>query len=311
MRAAPSLALLALCGVATAAPREADTAFARGRELMKAKKYAEACAAFEQSYQADPALGTLFNLADCEVDLGKLATAWNHYRQLARTDSNADRRAMSDRLANQLAPRVPKLLVTIDGKPAGVALAIDGHDATGQLGAELPVDLGLHTVAVTAPGFAAWQESVSVGREGMVSNVVVRLVPVAADRPASAEPSDTGPHAPAGTTPASAAAAAPGDRRHRVGTIAVIAGGGLVVAGLVAGGLAYSQWQDAKTCTGCDRASESHGALIRGDVSTALVAAGLIAAGVGVYLWKTSSSAATATATLVPGGGGLAIAGAW
>ncbi|HEY1549617.1 MAG TPA: tetratricopeptide repeat protein, partial [Kofleriaceae bacterium] len=108
MRAATDVAraLLVVIGLARVAFADpghvADETFERGRALMAKKQYAEACAAFEQSQRLDPQFGTLFNLADCEVQLGKLATAWGRYRELERTDSNQERRALSAQLATQL-----------------------------------------------------------------------------------------------------------------------------------------------------------------------------------------------------------------
>ncbi|HTR49457.1 MAG TPA: tetratricopeptide repeat protein [Kofleriaceae bacterium] len=295
MRAACSglVVIVALASAARADSQAADEAFTRGRALMKEKHYAEACAAFEQSYQLDPQAGTLFNLADCEATLGRLAAAWNHYRELARTDTNVERRAMSERLANQLAPRVPKLVVTV--KPAqGATLLVDGRDATGVVGVAAPVDLGKHDIEVHRDGFRAWKQTIDVDRDGVVTNVVVTLVPE-------------------GAVPAKEALVAPapteGNPRRAWGQITTISGGVLVAGGLVAGGLAYSQWQHAQTCTGCVRSSESHSAEVRGDISTALVAIGLADVGLGIYLWKTAPSSATVTAVATPTAATFAIAG--
>ena len=294
MRVGSSLVALVLCaGIAAADSRVADEAFARGRTLMKEKKYAEACAAFEQSYQLDPSFGTLFNLADCEVDLGKLASAWDHYRELGRTDTNADRRAMSQQLAKGLASRVAKLVVTLPERPPQASLSIDGKSASELVGIETPVDPGAHEIEVTAPGFTTWHETVTVAREGVVSNVVVRLVTVGAP-----------------PVEVHAANPAPASRRF-YGQIAVIGGGAFVAGGLVVGGLAYSQWQHAQSCTGCDRGAESHSAIIRGDVSTGLVIAGAIVAAAGGYLWRTSSISAEVTASVARGSAGLAVLGSF
>ena len=293
--ACSALLIVAFAGAARADSKAADEAFNRGRTLMKEQHYAEACAAFEQSYQLDPQLGTLFNLADCDATLGKLASAWSHYRELARTDINAERRAMSERLAKQLEARVPKLVVTV--KPvAGATLVVDGHDSTGTIGLAAPVDLGKHDIEVRSESFRTWKQTVDLDREGVVTNVVVTLVP-------------EGEAAVANPPPVEKPATAETSSRRTWGEVATISGGVLVVGGLVAGGLAYSQWQHAQTCTGCVRSSEAHSAEVRGDISTALVAIGLADAGIGVYLWKTAPSSATVTAVAGPRTAGLALAG--
>src|SRR5215470_18019771 len=100
--ASSALLLVAVAGIAAGDPHDvAEQQFVRGRALMKQHKYAEACAAFEQSQRLDPQLGTLFNLADCEVEIGKVASAWKIYRELEKSDPNPDRRALSAELAKK------------------------------------------------------------------------------------------------------------------------------------------------------------------------------------------------------------------
>ena len=299
MRVATSLLLLAalaaLAAPARADSRPADESFARGRALMKQHDYAGACAAFEDSYRLDPALGTLFNLADCEVSLGKLASAWNHYRELARTDTNAERKQMSAKLAADLAPRVPKLVVTIDGAHAHATLTVDGHDSSDLVGVDIPIDLGKHAVVVAADGFAPWRDDVAIDREGTTTHVVAHLAPPSATPATAVWITDRPP------PPRSSG-------RRTTGLALAIAGGAILAGGLVTGGLAYSEFQDARTCTGCDRGAKSDSAGRLGDVSTVLVAAGAIAAVAGVYLWRSSSpSKTTATALVTPSAAAVAI----
>src|SRR5262245_54294463 len=101
---------------------------------MKQHRYAEACAEFEQSQRLDPQLGTLFNLANCEVEIGKVASAWKIFRELEKNDPNPDRRAISSDLAKKLEKRLPKLIVTVPARPSGLVLAIDKVDSTAFVG---------------------------------------------------------------------------------------------------------------------------------------------------------------------------------
>jgi len=292
------VALLVVARAAVADPTRADETFARGRELMQQKRYAEACTAFEQSQRLDPAAGTLFNLADCEAHLGKLATAWALYVELGRTDSNRDRRALSAQLAAQLAPRVPKLVIEIAKAPPGLTLALDGVDSTGLIGVEIPVDLGAHAIVVTAPGYREQTTRPEVREEGRVTHLRLHLDPVASE-PAS-------PPQPAVTEVAPRPA---GHGQGTAGEIAVFGGAGLAAIGLGVGALAYSTWDHATSCTGCDRPTLVHDARIEADISTALVIAGVAAAGAGLYLWHTSSSSAALAPGVGPDRVGLAIAG--
>ncbi|HUJ60131.1 MAG TPA: hypothetical protein VLX92_16610 [Kofleriaceae bacterium] len=293
MRAASSaLALAAIARAAAAQPSAADQTFERGRKLLAEQRYAEACSAFEQSQRLDPQSGTLYNLADCETHLGKLATAWEHYRQLERSDANAERRAASARFAAALAGRVPKLVIELAPRPPGAHLVVDGVDSTELIGVEIPVDLGDHAIAAQARGFRDAAQRVIASEEGKVTRIVIRLDPLdAADVPAA---------------PPAVVVAAPPERpgpRRRAGRYVLLGGAGLTVAGLVVGGLAWSAWDHAKSCTGCDRPELSHHAAVLGDWSTGLVVAGLAAAGAGLYLWRTSSSQAIVT----PQGAGVAL----
>src|SRR5665213_1764373 len=60
----------------------ADVLFNDARAAMAAKKFDLACAKFRESNRLDPAVGTLFNLANCEAQRGQLVTAWTLYRQV-------------------------------------------------------------------------------------------------------------------------------------------------------------------------------------------------------------------------------------
>jgi hypothetical protein len=283
---------LALARAAAAEPNAADATFQRGRDLMEQKQYAAACDAFEQSQRLDPEPGTLFNLADCEVQLGKLATAWAHYRELERNDTNEERRQASAQLAAQLAPRVPKLVIVVPPKPAKLHVQLDGTDVTALVGVQIPIDLGDHAVAAGAPGFRDASATAQIHDEGKVVRVTLRLDPLDAGEAPAEQP---------------AMAAPATNLRRRIGIIGTWSGAGTAVAGLVVGTFAWTTWHRATNCNdaSCDRVSLSHDARVLGDVSTALVVVGLAAAGAGVYLWKTSESAAQ----VVPDRAGVAIVG--
>ena len=124
MTAARSVALvLALTATAAAEPT-ADEYFKHGRELLKSHKYADACAQFEHSQQLDPAIGTLYNIAQCDAEIGKLATALAAYRDVIAHDTNATRRKAATAAVKKLEPRVPRLIVK--AADAGIDLALDG-----------------------------------------------------------------------------------------------------------------------------------------------------------------------------------------
>src|ERR1700681_1794781 len=60
----------------------AESLFNDAREAMAKKNFNQACAKFQESNRLDPAVGTLFNLANCEEQRGRLATAWTLFQQV-------------------------------------------------------------------------------------------------------------------------------------------------------------------------------------------------------------------------------------
>ena|GEM_PF-5784673 len=153
----------------------AEATFTRGRELLKQAKYREACAAFEQSQQLDPQFGTQYNIAGCDEKIGKLATAWNLYRALARSDTNQARRTKARDLAAALAKRVPKIKLVLAKRPAGLQVTMNDRDATALLDIETPVDLGSYRFVVTAFGYKTWNKTIELKDEANVVSVTIDL----------------------------------------------------------------------------------------------------------------------------------------
>lgn len=117
--------LLAFAAPARAqAPSEADVAFKKGRDLLKAGKYAEACVEFEKSESLNPQLGTRFNIARCDEKQGKLAAALELYRELIATDTNAQRKQVETDAAAALDKRVPRVQLQIDPSDALTGLVV-------------------------------------------------------------------------------------------------------------------------------------------------------------------------------------------
>src|SRR5690349_1860666 len=79
--------LCLLSGLALAAPAmggDPDPSidlFNQGLEAMRARRFEEGCPKLEQSYQLKPRPGTLFTLAECEAQRGRIATAVRRYEE--------------------------------------------------------------------------------------------------------------------------------------------------------------------------------------------------------------------------------------
>jgi hypothetical protein len=291
----------------TAKSASATAEFDRGRELAKDGNWAEACAAFERSEQLEAAYGTLYNLAGCYVHVGKLASAWAAFRELAQRDTNPTRRSDAARQAEELRPRLPRLTIAIGSKPAGLAVSLDGSDVTNLLGSDTPVDLGTHTIEADAPGFEHVRTTFEVGEERATPTVSLRLVR-AKTPPASPAPTHTEKPAPSSS--------------RRIYGIVVGAGGvALVATGLVFGELAHRKYDTAKQlcpdhACGSDADLASAQSLLRdsrlrANVATGLSIGGAAAIGVGAILWLTAPSSRAHVALQAGGTWGAAIEGRW
>src|ERR1700743_3377203 len=76
--------LAAVASPASAAdPAAAQALFDEATRLMAQRRLPEACAKFQESQRQDPGIGTLYHFADCEDRLGKTATAWATFLEVA------------------------------------------------------------------------------------------------------------------------------------------------------------------------------------------------------------------------------------
>jgi hypothetical protein len=237
-----------ICGAARAASPEdqaaAQALFDDAKELVKGGKAAEACPKFEESQRLDPGLGTQLNLADCYERVGRTASAWTIYVEVApaaRREGQDARAEHAVARAAALKPLLAKLTIVVppERRVAGMNVTRDTTLVReAQWSVAIPVDPGQHTIIVEAPGKEPWQTSLDVPAQS--ANTVT--VPVLKDAPRDASPASS-----PGT------AGRPGDpnagRTQRIGGLA-LAGAGVVGVGLGAffGLRAMSKKDDA----GCD-----------------------------------------------------------
>ncbi len=113
------LAVASLVLAAAGVARADDVAIAQGlydeaKRLVETGDYVKACPLYAASFKADPQLGVLLNLADCNEHVGKIATAWGEFRDAAgRARRGGDNReAYANTRADALAPRVAHLTIT-------------------------------------------------------------------------------------------------------------------------------------------------------------------------------------------------------
>ena len=177
-------------------PAAAEALFEEARAAMASGSYDLACARFRDSDKLDPAVGTRFNLADCEERRGRIATAWSAFRGVAsELGPEDDRKAIAEERARSLEARLPYVtLQRTSQTPSGVRVRIDGIElGEGSIGIALPMDPGSHElVLMRAPGVDE-QRSSFVLAEGQHANVPVRFVvkPIAEAAPAAPDEAST------------------------------------------------------------------------------------------------------------------------
>jgi hypothetical protein len=120
---APSSVPSATLGLATnaeATPTLADKATAQALfedalQLMGAKRYREACPKLEESERLDPALGTRFRLSECDEAVGRLASAWAGFLEvadLAHGSGQTDRENVARARAASIEPKLSRVITT-------------------------------------------------------------------------------------------------------------------------------------------------------------------------------------------------------
>jgi serine/threonine-protein kinase len=334
-----ALALTAAAVAATGAARpaaadakSADKAFRKGKKLLQQKKYDEACAAFEESFREDPAIGAQLNVARCYEEWGKLSTAYDSYQEaLTLAKATKDERAPQIRdLLKQLDDKVPALVISLPkGRlpPAGMVVTLDGAElAADELGKPRRVDPGPHVIVTRAASGAPQTTEVTAatGKRVPVELPIDALTaseepPVVVDRPN--EVVVTHPPPPSG-------------RNRRI--LSLVVGGAGVVGLGVATFVALDARGDYNTAfdAGCDpmtnRCSEAsmeatRDARSRANTATVIGGVALAAVATGVVLYLTAPKPERAAASegkapeaearylrpvLLPGGAGVAFGGA-
>jgi tetratricopeptide (TPR) repeat protein len=132
----------------------AESLFREGRALLEAGKTEAACEKFDESQRLDPALGTLLNLAECHALVGRTASAWARFRELAekaRRAGQKDREAYAEEQASALAKKLSYVSLRLVPALPIDKLAIDGQVlGAASYQSPIPLDPGSHRVVVSS-----------------------------------------------------------------------------------------------------------------------------------------------------------------
>jgi hypothetical protein len=304
LRLVLAASLLAAPRVAHAADSAAAQAlFEEGKRLMGAEQFSAACAKFEESQRLDPGVGTLFNLADCHERVGRTASAWGEFTEVAALSKTAGQTAREDvarQRAAALEPKLNRVLVRAPSPAPGLEIRRDESVVgAGQLGARLPIDPGEHTFRASAPGKKPWSSTVTVAPG---TPLVVVEIPPLVDAPS---PDPTGASPPAD-----------GSSQRTLGFVA----GGVGVAAWIVGTSAAIVSMSKKSASndandgGCDDSNfcntskgveQRDGAITAGNVATVGFVAGAVLGAAGLVLVLTAPRSQAQTGPRI----GVAITG--
>ncbi|MCC6648173.1 MAG: hypothetical protein IT374_21710, partial [Polyangiaceae bacterium] len=173
--------------------------FGDAKAAMIAGRPAAACPMLEESQRLDPRGGTALLLALCLERTGSLARALRAFEDAvtwARRDAATGRQALAEAHLRSLTARVPRVQIDVAPEAAslpGATLALDGVSLPmDSWGAALPVDPGVHTARLEAPGHeAAWAE-VRVTEGGAVWHLRLSLTASRPSPPADPTPAPRG-----------------------------------------------------------------------------------------------------------------------
>jgi hypothetical protein len=265
----------------------AEVLFGEGKNLVQAGNYAAACPKFEESQKLDPGMGTLYRLADCYEHIGRTASAWAAFVEVAGSAKTSGQQARADdakKRAAELEPNLAHLAIRVaDAQLAGLVVKRgDVEVGKAQWNTAMPVDPGTVAVEASAPGRKTWRGSIVVQPKAASQIDVPKLdVETAAPSSSIATPSTGADREGLGT------------RR----TLALAAGAAGIVGlglGTAFGLVSMSKGNDADGRCDAKNTCDTEGLALRrdaidaGNIATiAFVAGGVLAAG-GVVLWLTA-----------------------
>lgn len=267
-------------------PAAAEELFRQGRTAAEKKDYTTACSKFRESNRLDPAVGTVFNIADCEEKLGRLATSWTLFQEVVqRLPASDDRRGIAEKRLQKLEPRVPKLTIHLARSDrSDIVVKRDGVTlGNASLDTPLPVDPGDHTVVVEAPGTrpAEFHATIAEGQSNTLAVNIGEAAPTTAISLQTPVPETPQP-APANHTGA-----------YVVGGI----GAAALVTGVVAGVLTLGKKSTVnsecvgKECTQAGVDAASSGKTL-GVITTVGLITGAVGLGAATYLFVSAPSPA-------------------
>jgi tetratricopeptide (TPR) repeat protein len=299
-----SALLISLSGTASAQSDKAaaEALFREAMRLSKANDFKSACPKFEESLRLEPSLGAQYYLADCYEKVGRTASAWANFTEVAdkeRLAGDLSKEKAARARANALESKLSHLSVEVEDR-ALPGLSVRRGDVpigSGQWGLSVPVDPGSYEIHASAPGRLDWSHTVEVPSGAAVTERVPALEAAPVVATPAPTPTPAPPLAPAPSEPLPAPA--PVSHTQRTVGVVVAASGvaALGVSGVLAV-LAKSANSDSKRAGECDSANlcskaglaDRNRAVSLADAATVVSIVGAAAAVSGAVLWLTAPS---------------------
>jgi tetratricopeptide (TPR) repeat protein len=291
IRAALIAVVLAGSTVAHAdAKSEAILLFDQGIKEMKAGQFEKACNSFERSIATYSDSGTKGSLARCYEKLGRLASSWKLWRELADLAPSGDLRRDAAAQAAKLEPKIGRYVIKLTNPPPDLAVTINGSP-TKLTDVPVPIDAGGVIVRAYAAGRKDWSTELSATDGGVLTIEIPELAKVEVVRKEPELIVKPPPPPPP-----------PSHTRKYVGLGLIGVGTGAIVVGTVFGFKANSAFQDAQDLCGgsvdnciADRVGDAQtkvdDARSAGTLSTVMFVAGGAAAATGLVLYLTAPKA--------------------
>jgi hypothetical protein len=327
------LAVLGTALVSTAGAQDAKARaqrlFQEGVEAIDKGDSATGCAKLRESLSLFAVANTLFNVAQCEEDEGKLSAALEHLqRGLSLIDAKDKRAAVAKGRITALDAKVPRLRVVVPVGQAPTTVVVDGREfQANALDLPLRVDIGKHALIIRVAGRQDRKHEVALAAGERTEVVATQGPPAEATPPPASASASSSASAPPLPPTASASSSAtppppppPGSGLRTAGFVSLGVGAAALIAAGVTGGMVLSRRATANTICGADKICpqtfqsqlDSDKALVAGNAVAWGV--GLAGAGLGGVLLLLSprsskGSAVNAAPIVVSRGAGIHVAG--
>ncbi len=316
--AALSLTMIALPMGAHAEPTALDRAaaeslFEDGMKLVAAQDYAAACPKLAESQRIDPAMAKKFRLAECYEAIGRTASAWANFVDVADDAAFAgkpDREKVARARAAKLEAVLSRATIVVT-TPDLAGLEVHRGDLVvgkAQWGSATPVDPATYAITASAPGKITWTGSMTVSENGGSATLTVPALEDVPKEPEKPKP-EVVPTPEMNEIAKQVHTDAENLKRDRArgvrdtGITLTVVGGVAVILGVVLGVIAKGSYDSAASahCQGsiCDQKglTDTDVARTTATGATTIFFIGVGATAVGALVWILAPSTRTPPAT--------------